>query len=168
MKHVKLIFTFLLVAGVAGLSEAQKNQPSPPATASGTVGDADIEISYHAPSARGRTIMGDLVPYGEVWRTGANNATTISLSSDVKVEGQDLPAGKYALFTVPGENEWVVIFNKVTEQWGAFNYDEAEDALRVTVSPSETDEFVETFKFDVVGDGVTLAWENTMVKFNVE
>ena len=168
MKNMRILFTILLAVGVAGFVSAQKNQPSPPATAKGTIGKMDVEVNYHAPSARGRTIMGDLVPYGQVWRTGANNATTISFSSDVKVEGKSLPAGKYALFTIPGESEWTIIFNKVTEQWGSFNYDEDEDALRVSVKPSKTGEFVETFHIDVVGDGVTLAWENTMVKFGVE
>ncbi len=168
MKHIKLVFTLLLAFGIAGLAQAQKNQPSPPATATGTIGAADVEISYHAPSARGRTVMGELVPYGSVWRTGANNATTISFSSDVTVEGKALPAGKYALFTIPGEDEWVIIFNKVTEQWGAFNYDEGEDVLRVSVAPSASSDFVETFKIDVVDDGVEMAWENTTVKFDVE
>ncbi len=168
MKYIKVIFTLMLAIGLMNLANAQKNQPSPPATASGTIGDASVEIKYHAPSARGRTIMGDLVPYGDVWRTGANNATTITFGSDVNVEGQSLAAGTYSMFTIPGENEWTIIFNKVVEQWGAFNYDEAEDVLRVTADASSTDEFVETFKIDVVSDGVTIAWENTMVKFNVK
>ncbi len=168
MKRITLLFTFLLTVGLAGMVQAQKNQPSPPATASGEIGGASVEIKYFAPSARGRTIMGELVPYGQVWRTGANNATVITVSSDVKVEGKTLPAGTYSLFTIPGQKEWTIIFNKVAEQWGAFNYDQAEDALRVTVSPMKTDGMVETFKIDVVKDGFTMAWENTMVKVNVK
>lgn len=167
MKRITLLFTFLLTVGLAGMVQAQKNQPSPPATASGEIGDASVEIKYHAPSARGRTVMGELVPYGQVWRTGANNATVITVDSDVQVEGKNLPAGTYSLFTIPGENEWTIIFNKVVEQWGAFNYDQAEDVLRVSVSPMDTDSMVETFEINVVDDGVTMAWENTMVKVSI-
>ncbi|ELR69676.1 hypothetical protein C900_04901 [Fulvivirga imtechensis AK7] len=146
---------------------AQKEMKSPPATAQGSINGADIVIKYHQPSARGRTIMGELVPYGKVWRTGANNATTIELSKDVKVEGQSLKKGKYALFTIPGEDEWVVIFNKTDNQWGAFNYDEDQDVLRVTVKPQKTGSYVETFTINVEGEGVVLDWENTRIKFKV-
>lgn len=168
MKQITLGITFLLTVGMIGMGMAQKNQPSPPASAKGTIGDVNVEVSYHAPSARGRTMIGEVEPYGKVWRTGANNATVITFDKDVSVEGQGLPAGKYALFTIPGKDEWTIIFNKVTDQWGAFNYDEGEDALRVTVQPEEMDEFVETFKIGVVEDGIALTWENTMVKFTVE
>jgi hypothetical protein len=168
MKRISIAITFILTVGMVGMGIAQKSQPSPPASAKGTIGDVNVEVSYFAPSARGRTVMGELVPFNEVWRTGANNATIIMFDKDVQVEGQGLPAGKYALFTIPGEDEWTIIFNKVTEQWGAFNYDEAEDALRVTVKPQDMDDFTETFNIGVVEDGIALTWENTMVKFTVE
>ncbi|RMG72406.1 MAG: DUF2911 domain-containing protein, partial [Bacteroidetes bacterium] len=100
---------------------------------SGSIGTAEITINYGSPAAKGRTLWGDLVPYGAVWRTGANEATTFTVSQDVTIEGQTLPAGTYSLFTIPGESDWTIIFNKTAEQWGAYEYDEAADALRVKV-----------------------------------
>lgn len=169
MKKFNMISLVLLMIGFISADVlAQKKMDSPPASAKGTVNGADIVIEYHQPSAKGRKIMGELVPYGKVWRTGANNATTIELSKDVKVEGQALPKGKYALFTVPGEDEWVVIFNKTANQWGAFNYDEEQDALRVKVKPEKTDQFVEAFTINVDNEGVIMDWENTRVKFKID
>ncbi len=117
---------------------------------------------------KGRTIFGELEPYGKVWRTGANEATTIEVSTDVEIEGEPLPAGKYALFTIPTEDDWTVVFNKTPEQWGAYDYDEAEDALRVEVTPEETDEPTEQLTFEIGDDGqVTMMWANAAVSFNV-
>src|SRR6188768_4545868 len=122
MKRISIFF-LALTAVVANLS-AQDKPASPQATATGKIGAANVKIVYCQPSARGRKIMGGLVPYGEVWRTGANEATTIEFDKPVKIEGKDLPAGKYALFTIPNEKEWTIIFNKDVKQWGAFNYKE--------------------------------------------
>ena len=158
----------MLLAVMTLTGQAQdKKPPSPPATAEGTSGSVKIKIDYSQPSAKGRKIMGGLVPYGEVWRTGANTTTSIELSGPVKVEGKDLAAGKYALFTIPGENEWTIIFNK-TIKWGAFSYKQSEDVLRVTVKPTKTDKFVETFVIGVGKDEVTMEWENTRVSFKVK
>ncbi|QSE99109.1 DUF2911 domain-containing protein [Fulvivirga lutea] len=166
MKSLKtyLLSAIVLMAFVT-VSCAQK-KASPSATAEGTIDGVAVTIEYHQPSAKGRKIMNGLVPYGKVWRTGANDATTIEFSEDVKIEGQTLAKGKYALFTIPNENEWTVIFNKTHKQWGAYNYVESDDALRVKVKPSKTD-MVETFIINVVEDGVTIAWEKTLVKFSV-
>jgi hypothetical protein len=112
--------------------------------------------------------MGGLVPYGEVWRTGANKATTIEFDKDVKIEGKALPAGKYALFTIPNENEWIIVINTDFNQQGAYNYDEKKDVLRVSVKPRKTDEFVETFTITPEKDKVTMKWENTEVSFKVK
>ena len=126
---------------------------SPNAAVSQTVGVTEVRVTYGRPGVRGRTIFGDLVPYGEVWRTGANEATTISFSSAVQIEGQSLDAGTYGLFTIPGEDEWTVIFNDTAEQWGAYNYDASQDVLRVTVEP-QTVEMTELFTvtFPTVSD----------------
>lgn len=149
--------------------EAQKKQKSPPAKVEKKVGDANVIIDYHRPSARERKIMGGLVPYGKVWRTGANNATVFEIDKDIKVEGQTLPKGKYALFTIPGEREWTVIFNKKHDQWGAFNYNEEDDVLRVKVKPEKSSEFIETFNIDVDDtDNVFIGWEDTVVRFKIE
>lgn len=167
MKFLKSYFLLLFIVVLSFNSACSQEKASPPATATGNVDGVDITIDYHQPSAKGRKIMNGLVPYGQIWRTGANNATTIEFSEDVKIKGNTLPAGKYALFTIPSENEWVIIFNKNTDQWGAYNYQEKEDALRVKVKPSKV-EMVETFVINVVDDGVELKWENTAVKFSVE
>src|SRR5688572_20145248 len=164
-------FVMLVVAIAASISSltvaAQDKPASPKAEASGSVGSAKVKIAYHQPSARGRKIMGGLVPYNEVWRTGANDATTIEFDKAVKVEGKDLAAGKYALFTIPGENEWTIIFNKDTKQWGAYNYKESEDVLRVTVKPDKAD-FTETFTIAVEKDGLNLKWEATAVTVKIK
>ena len=141
-------------------------QKSPKAEASGEINGGKVTVVYHSPSAKGRTIMGGLVPYGKVWRTGANNATTIEFAKDVKLEGNDLSAGKYSLYTIPGEDEWTIIINKDTEQWGTV-YKKKSDALRVTVKPGKTD-FVESFKINVTKKGVEIAWEETVVAFSVK
>lgn len=153
----------------ASISVAQeKKRTSPAASAEGTIGDLKVTVAYSAPSADGRKIMGGLVPYGEVWRTGANNATTVELSKAAKVEGKDLAAGKYELFTIPGETEWVIIFQKATGQWGHYSYKKENDVLRVNVKPGKSKEFVETFKIAVEKDGLALSWENTLVKVGIK
>jgi hypothetical protein len=162
----KVILFVALVSMVAFGSFAQEKPTSPPAKAEGTIDGVKVTIDYHQPSARGRKIMGGLVPYGEVWRTGANNTTSIEFSAPVKIEGQAVPAGKYALFTLPGENEWAIIINK-TIKWGHYDYKQSEDVLRVKVKPSKTDSMVETFNIAVEKDKVTMKWENTAVSFKI-
>ena len=134
--------------------------------AEGSIDGVEVTLEYGQPNVKSRAIWGGLVPYDEVWRTGANEATTISISEDVMVEGKELAAGTYGLFTIPGESEWVVIFNKVSEQWGAMKYDEGEDVLRVTVEP-EGAEFVETMDFVVDGSDIVLRWEKLAVPLTI-
>jgi hypothetical protein len=162
---MKKSITVILLALIAASGIAQ-NKPSPPATAEGTAGAVNVKVSYSQPSAKGRKVMGELVPYGKVWRTGANETTSIEFSGPVKIEGKDLAAGKYALFTIPGENEWTIIINKDIA-WGSFSYKEASDVLRVNVKPGKTAAFVETFKISVEKGQVVLQWENTSVAFKV-
>lgn len=163
MKARILILSLLLI-GAGSVLAQDKKMPSPPASAEGTIGGVKVKIDYHQPSARGRKIMGGLVPYGDVWRTGANNTTSIEFSAPVKLEGKELAAGKYGLFTIPGENEWVIIINK-TLKWGAYSYDQKDDVLRVSVKPGKTKEFVETFNIAIEGNNVVMKWENTQVSF---
>jgi len=162
--------TFLMLAMVTAVSAvlAQDKPASPQATVEGKVGAAKVKIVYCQPSARGRKIMGGLVPYGEVWRTGANDATTIEFDKPVKIEGKDLAAGKYALFTIPNENQWTIIINKESKQWGAFKYKKEEDVLRVDVKPTKTDSPVEAFNISLGKDEVLMKWENTAVAFKVK
>jgi len=136
------------------------------------IGITDITINYHRPLVKGRTIWGKVVPYNEVWRTGANENTTIALTDPVSIEGKPLAKGVYALFTIPAENQWTIIFSKVHTAWGSFTYKEADDALRVTVKPqaSEPREAM-TFDFDdVKADSAvaTLRWEKIAVPFKID
>ena len=166
MKRFIPIILLALVAA-AGFGQDKGKRPSPPASAEGTIDGVKIKIDYSSPSAKGRKMLGGKEPFGTVWRTGANETTSIELSGPVKIEGKDLAAGKYALFTIPGENEWVIIFNK-TIAWGPYSYKKEEDVLRVTVKSGKTDSFVETFLMAVDKDQVTMKWENTIVAFKVK
>jgi Protein of unknown function (DUF2911) len=156
-----------IVVFSATAQDDKKKMPSPPAKAEGKSGAATITIDYHQPSAKGRKMLGGINPYGEVWRTGANKTTTLTVSAPVKIEGQDLAAGTYGLYTIPGENEWTIIINKGIE-WGAYTYKQSDDVLRVKVKASKTDAFVETFNISVQGDQVILKWENSQVAFSVK
>lgn len=141
---------------------------SPNAGAMQTIGTTMVMVHYSRPSVNDREIFGGLVPYDEVWRTGANESTAISFSGDVEIGGQALAAGTYGLFTIPGEDEWTVIFNRTAEQWGAMSYDAAQDALRATATPmtaaSPQEQFQISFQ-DVTDESATmvLAWDDVRV-----
>lgn len=144
---------------------------SPNAMVMQTVGTTDVAVLYGRPSVKDRMLFGStedaLEAYGEVWRSGANEATVFRTTSDLVVEGERLPAGTYALFTIPGEDAWTVIFNNVAEQWGAYDYDESQDALRVEVMPEEgAHTELLTYDFEAVdGDSATmnLRWGTVVV-----
>jgi hypothetical protein len=167
-KLTKLLFSVAVLLLIADFSFGQGKPLSPKETVEGTVSGVKTKIVYCRPSARGRTMLGGREPYGQVWRTGANEATTITFDKNVKIEGKDLPAGTYALFTIPDENEWTIIFNKTAVQFGAFDYNESQDALRVKVKPTKTKAFVETFTIKPEKDEIVLEWENTHVGFKVK
>jgi Protein of unknown function (DUF2911) len=173
---MKKLFIFGLIIFLFGsfviAQDMELPRVSQKATVSQRIGLTDVTITYSRPGVKGRPIWGGLVPYNEVWRTGANEATTISVSDDVKINGQPLPAGSYSLHTIPGKDSWTIIFNKVDKQWGSFKYDKSKDALRVDVKPQEGPN-VEwmTFSFpDVSGNSgtVELAWEKVRVPFHIE
>jgi len=168
---MKRILTLVFLTALTGISAcAQDNKearPSPASKAIGKAGNASITIDYSQPSVKGRKIFGDLVPYGKVWRTGANEATVFETDSDIKVEGKFLPKGKYGLFTIPGETEWTIIFNKTWNQWGAFRYVQEDDILRVKVKPGKTVSLVELMTISISGGAVHIAWENTQAAFTV-
>ncbi len=165
-RQVSMLITLLaLIFSVSAIAQ-DKKPASPAAKAEGTIDGVKVTINYSQPSAKGRKIMGGLVPYGEVWRTGANASTSIEFSDNVKIEGKALPKGKYGLYTLPGENEWVIIINKTIE-WGAFKYKQEDDALRVSVKPGKSSGFVETFNIAVEKNNIVLTWENTAVSFKV-
>ncbi|HEX5705879.1 MAG TPA: DUF2911 domain-containing protein [Pyrinomonadaceae bacterium] len=197
-RRAALLSLFLLAA--APLASAQTPlrlpRPSQKASAMQTVGVTDIKITYSRPGVKGRKIWGDppagaaagtatlddararakdavIVPYGHVWRTGANEATLFEVTDDVTVNGQPLPAGRYSLHTIPGPAEWTIIFNKDDGQWGSFTYDEKKDALRVKAKPETAADNQEwlMFDFDPVTENsarVNLRWERLRVPFTVE
>lgn len=135
-----------------------------PSEAIGQIGDANIKINYHAPGVKGRIVWGGLVPYNQVWVTGAHMATTLETDKDLVIGGKALPAGKYALFTIPGEDEWTVIINNNWEQHLADKYSEKEDVLRVQVKPEELQQHQERLKYEVVEQSenegaIKISWE---------
>ncbi|MEM6768078.1 MAG: DUF2911 domain-containing protein [Bacteroidota bacterium] len=140
-----------------------QEKPSPAKTTTAEVSGTTITVAYSSPGVKGRTIYGSLVPYGKVWRAGANEATTIEMDKDLSIEGETLAAGKYALFAIPGEEEWTIIFNSVWDQWGAYNRDPSKDVLKVTVSPKASSEMYERLAYEVDGSTLSLIWENTEV-----
>ena len=173
---VKLIQTITVLLCFITLNifaqEIRTPRPSPDATVSQIVGVTEVSIDYSSPGVKGRKIWGGLVPYDEVWRTGANEVTSITFGDPVKVNASELPAGTYGIHTIPGELEWEIIFSKNTEVNGSSNYDSEKDALRIKVKPEEH-HFVErmTFIFTDVTDNsvnVNLMWDKLKVSFKVE
>jgi hypothetical protein len=160
-----LALSLLLVATAAYAQDETKKPLSPPARAEGTIGGHKITIDYSAPSKRGRAIMGGLVPFGKVWRTGANAATTLVTDGDLMIGSLHVPKGTYTLYTIPGEKEWTLIVNKQTGQWGTM-YDEKQDLGRTTMTAKKTAETTETFVIAIkplaAKNGLlTFTWENT-------
>jgi Protein of unknown function (DUF2911) len=145
---------------------------SPTATLTQTVGITDITIKYSRPGVKGRQIWGGLVPFDQIWRTGANEATTIEFSDEVHIGGQKLPKGKYAFFTIPGRDEWTLVFNSQADQWGAFNHDKTKDALSIKSRPEKA-EFREWMEFEIPEmttdtAKILVRWENIAVPFTVD
>ena len=147
--------------------------PSPPCTLVQTIGNTKVTLTYHRPDVKGRKIFGGLIPYGEVWRTGANNETTIEFSTDVKLNGVPIPAGKYGFFTIPDRDEWTVIIDKNSKMWGAFSYNPAEDLVRFKVKPITLPALVETFSIeirDIHDDSaeMNILWETTRIPITID
>jgi hypothetical protein len=174
---LKTIFFSIALLGLLGFHSVQAQietpAPSPTATFSQKVGLTQVTIEYSRPSMKGRQIYGNLVPFGKLWRTGANMATKITFADDVKIAGNDLPAGTYAIFTIPNKDEWTVIFNKNANQGGTGNYKESEDALRVQVKPHTISDKIETFMINIEDVTPTsavleLGWESTLVHVPME
>ncbi|MEJ0090828.1 MAG: DUF2911 domain-containing protein [Limisphaerales bacterium] len=146
---------------------------SPACTLKQRVGLTDIEIDYSRPGVKDRVIFGGMVPYGKVWRTGANQATKIIFSTPVKLNGVEIPAGTYALMTIPGEDEWTIIINKGAEQWGAYQYDEKKDVVRFKARPITLGRPIDTFtiEFNQIRDEsayLNLVWDKTVVPIKLE
>ena len=175
MKIANITKGFILTLSLSLLSTltwAQK--PSPPATATGKVHGATITINYSSPAVKGRQIYGtNLVPYGKVWRAGANEATIFETDKDIKVEGKTLPAGKYSLYAIASEKDWIIIFNAATGQWGinrdgTTTEDAAKDVIRVTVTPKKTTTLTERLAYTINKDGFVLSWEYLDVPVSIK
>lgn len=163
----------VVCAALATACLAQRGNDSGRASKNGkTIGSIDgveVVLEYGRPKVKDRAIWGGVVPWNEVWRTGADEATTFTVSAPVLVEGKALPAGTYGLFTIPGESEWTVIFNSEARQWGAYDYKAEKDVLRVAVKPVAVDQAdaVEELDFVIEGSQVVLRWERVKVPFSV-
>lgn len=171
---MKRLFTIAAVSLLAINLQAQDlPMPSPESETEQMIGLAEVEISYSRPSMKGRTIFGDLVPLDEMWRTGANKCTTIETNEDITVNGKELAAGTYSIFTIPGKEMWTIIFNKNTELWGTGGYNAEEDALRLEVKAGMMSDKVETFTIDfsdvtTSSAHLNIYWESTKVSVKLE
>lgn len=170
----KLVLSAAILSLLAPSAFAQLKLPrvSQKEVVTQSVGLTDVTISYNRPGVKGRVIWGGLVPYDQVWRTGANEATSIVFSQDVSINGKPLPAGTYSLHTIPGKTAWTIIFNKKADQWGSYEYDATQDALRVQATPAAGPN-VEWMEFsfpELATDSATvvLAWEKVRVPFKIE
>lgn len=171
-KGILSIAGTLMLATLTATAQIQTPRPSPLAEVEQKLALTEIEVTYSRPGMKGRKIFGDLVPFGELWRTGANAITTVEIEDDVTVNGRALPAGTYALLTIPGEKEWTVIFSKDSAMGGVSDYKKENDAARIMVRPRMLREPVETFTIgfhNLVDDGGTMSlqWENTSVDIDI-
>ncbi|MFV5696447.1 DUF2911 domain-containing protein [Flavobacterium sp. LB3P122] len=167
MRLLKKIPFFAFVLLFVNFLNAQE-KASPPAVATGKINGATISINYSSPSVKGRQIWGGLVPFNEVWRAGANEATTFETDKELTIEGSKLPAGKYSFFVLPNEKECVIIFNKAAKQWGAYKYNDKEDQLRVTVKQKATVATTEKLVYSINKDNIILSWGNWNIPFSVK
>ncbi|HKG96828.1 MAG TPA: DUF2911 domain-containing protein [Pyrinomonadaceae bacterium] len=193
-----LVLLSLLCFAMSALAQISVPRPSQKASVTQTIGVTDVTITYSRPGVKGRKIWGDplpeqaatkgeatldnqnerpkgapIVPWGHVWRTGANEATMFVITDDVLINGQKLPAGSYSLHTIPTKDEWTIVFNGTANQWGSFDYDPAKDTLRVKAKPQWLNDSQEwlTYSFDPVGDDtaqVNIRWEKISVPFTVK
>jgi len=172
---MKKVFLFAAALYLFISTEAQQlntPQPSPTANLKQNFALSNIEISYSRPGVKGRKVFGDLVPYGKVWRTGANNATTITFGEEVMIGGTKVPAGKYGLLTIPDQNEWTIIISKQTNVTSPADYKQDQDLVRVKAKPEKTPFSIETFMItvdDIKSNScnIGMGWENTWVSFPI-
>ncbi|MDD3721662.1 MAG: DUF2911 domain-containing protein [Lutibacter sp.] len=163
MKNLKFTLVLLLITTVAFAQESPRKQ------ATGKVGEVNVAIDYGSPSVKGRTIWGELVPYGEVWRAGANENTTFSFDKDVKIGDEDVKAGKYGFFIIPNEDkEWTVILSSKNDAWGAFSYNQEEDILRMNLTPDYTNDNQEALDYAIGDKEIIIKWEKVKIVIPVQ
>src|SRR6185295_14041039 len=166
-------FALLITCNAIDAQNLKIPQPSTLQTIQQDFGLGQISITYSRPNVKGRKIFGETEPYGMVWRTGANAATKIKLTDTIMMEKHQVLPGEYALFTIPGPDEWTVILNQTAQQWGAYSYDSTKDVLRLKVKPGKLDKKMETFTIQFTNAFVDhcdlqLSWENTVVSLRLE
>jgi len=172
---MKKVFTSVLLSSMALSAFAQDFKmpaSSPAVKVEQNFSTSTIILEYSRPSMKDRQIFGKLIPYGQLWRTGANGATTITLQENLNIAGNDIVAGKYALLTIPGENHWQIILNKNTELWGTNGYDQKDDVARLEIPVERVEPAVHTFSIEIQNTTTTtcdivLSWENTMISIPV-
>lgn len=173
MKLKNLFLISLILLSETLFAQIKTPAVSPSATVTQSIGLTKVTIDYSRPSVRGRKIFGDLVPYGKVWRTGANRITTIKLDDDMHINGAPVKAGSYGLYTIPGESAWVIIINKDDKQWGSYEYDVNKDVIRFSVQPLRIEPMVEQMEIQFEESTLTSAfiainWESTSARFKIE
>ncbi|HSF52562.1 MAG TPA: DUF2911 domain-containing protein [Algoriphagus sp.] len=172
-KFTFAFLTLLFASFVSFAQQIQMPQASPSSKISQQVGLSVVTVDYSRPSTKGRKIFGELVPYGEIWRTGANSPTLLTFSGEATIAGQKVPAGTYALYSIPGKSAWTLILSKNTKLWGAMGYNQADDLMRFEVEASKTSKKYESFEisFNNLTDNsavVSMKWENSRVDFKIE
>jgi hypothetical protein len=172
MKRI-ILSAFMALTAVTANAQVDTPQPSPIGKISQEVGLTNVSVEYSRPSAKGRTIFGDLVPFGKMWRLGANASTKIEFSEPVTLNGAEVPAGKYALYAIPNENSWEIVVHKNLDHWGVGAYKQEEDQVRFNATPEKSASFIETFSIgfnslSLNSGELQLAWENTVVKVLIE
>lgn len=172
-QKITLTLAIIILAGMSSFAQQiQMPQASPSAKIAQKVGLTDVTVDYSRPSTKGRKIFGELVPFGEVWRTGANGATILSFSTDVEIDGKKVPQGQYALYSIPGKSEWTIILSKDTKLWGAIGYDPKNDLMRFQVEPNKLSRVYETFEISFNnmtdnGADLSIKWDQTRVDFRI-
>lgn len=162
--YIHYLFAFILILFSCGSNQ----KPSPPVLVQSKIGNSEIVIKYNSPRVRDRVVWGELVPYDKIWRTGANEATIFSVNKDILLNNNNLPKGEYSLFTIPGKDNWTVIFNSVSKQWGSYDYESEQDALRFDVKPSKSENFIENMTFSIIDDNIIFNWENLTFNLKVK
>ena len=164
-----LAFVLVLLSSNLACSGQMEKRKSPLDSVSAGLDGTEVSLTYSRPSKKGREIFGGLVPYGKIWRTGANEATVLETEGALRLPNDDiLEPGQYALFTIPGPDQWTVIINGVPDQWGAYNYDADQDVSRFQIKPQQIDEVTEQMTFQINDKGIiTLSWDSTRLQFKV-
>ncbi|SFF03353.1 DUF2911 domain-containing protein [Flavobacterium xueshanense] len=168
MRLLNKIHLLLVAFLITNSINAQEKPTSTKEVVSGKINGATITINYGSPSVRAREIWGKLVPFNQVWRAGANDATTFETDKELTVEGSKLPAGKYSFFIIPNGKQCTIIFNKESKQWGAYKYKEKEDQLRVTVKQRVAKSKAEKLMYSIINNSISLSWDNWIIPISVK